>query len=215
MLTELHEVVKDLIYREGKIDRAEVEVAFEVPTRDFVERLVRPTLDVFLVELQENTELRQPQFRPAPAPDGKARFEALPRRVDLRYVVTALTTNAEDGFRLIWRVLGVLMRTPELPTDDLPRALTHDLPILARVARPDDSAKLLDVWSAVGGDPRPAFGYVLTAPMDLGLSLEAPLVLRGTLGFHGLTRLTDERPQPETRAIPRAKPADVIPVTPG
>jgi hypothetical protein len=212
MLAELHEVVRDLIYREGKIDRAEVDVTFEVPTKEFVERLVRPTVDLFLIELQENTDLRQPQFRPAPAPDGKARFEALPRRVDLRYVVTALTTNADDAFRLIWRVLGVLLRTPELPTERLSTALTLDLPILARVAQPSDGTKLLDVWSAVGGEPRPAFGYVLTAPMDLGLSLEAPLVLRGTLGFRSLK---DERAEPETRTIPRAKSAGVIPVTPG
>ena len=204
MLTELHQVVEDLIYREGKIDRAEVDVAFEVPTKEFVERLVRPTLDVFLIELQENTDLRQPQFRHTETPDGKARFEALPRRVDLRYVVTALTTNAEDGFRLIWRVLGVLMRTPELPTESLPRTLTHDLPIPARVARPDDGAKLLDVWSAVGGEPRPAFGYVLTAPMDLGLSLEAPLVLGSRLGFRSMN---DERLEPETRTLPRIRPA--------
>jgi hypothetical protein len=96
------------------------------------------------------------------------------------------------------------MRTPELPTESLPRTLTHDLPIPARVARPDDGAKLLDVWSAVGGEPRPAFGYVLTAPMDLGLSLEAPLVLGSRLGFRSMN---DERLEPETRTLPRIRPA--------
>jgi hypothetical protein len=196
MLPELHQVVQELIYREGRIERAEVDVAFEVPTKEFVERLVRPTVDLFLVELLENTDLRQAQFAVAQV-NGHTRFEALPRRVDLRYVVTALTSNADDAFRLIWRVLAVLMRTPELPTDDLPRVLTLDLPILARVAQPGDGTKLLDVWSAVGGEPRPAFGYVLTAPLDLGLSLEAPLVLGRTLGFHSLNNLGT----PETRTL--------------
>jgi Pvc16 N-terminal domain len=185
MLPEVHQAIQDLIYREGRIERSEVDVAFEVPTKEFVDKLVRPTLNLHLVELQENTDLRQAQFQ-ASQTNGKAQFRALPRRIDLRYVVTALTTNSDDAFRLLWRVLGVLMRSPELPPELLPKELTLDFPIPARVAQPDSGLKLLDIWSAVGGEPRAAFGYVLTVPMDLALTMEAPLVLSRNLDYRSL-----------------------------
>jgi hypothetical protein len=185
MLPELHQSLQDLIYREGRIDRSDVDIAFEVPTKEFIDRLVRPTVDLYLVELQENIDLRQPQFKTTPH-NGLTRFEALPRRIDLHYMVTALTTSSDDAFRLIWRVLGVLLRTPELPLDWLHDELAPDFPILARVARPDDSTRLLDVWTAAGAEARPSFGYVLTAPMDMGLSFEVPLVLGRGLSYRSL-----------------------------
>jgi hypothetical protein len=188
MLSELHLALQDFIYREGKIDPSDVDIAFEVPTKDFIDRLVRPTVDLYLVELQENVELRQPQFKTSPR-NGLTRFEALPRRIDLHYLVTALTTNADDAFRLIWRVLGVLIRTPEFPSDFLSEDLALDFPIVSRVAQPDDSTRLLDIWSAAGTEARPSFGYVLTAPMDMGLSFDIPLVLSRTVRYSSLNRI--------------------------
>jgi hypothetical protein len=182
MLPGLHEALESLIYREGRIDRSEVDISFDVPTKEFIDRLVRPTLNFNLLELQENTDLRQSQFQ-ATRNNGKAQFRALPRRIDLRYVVSALTPNAEDAFRLVWRTLGVLMRFPELPHEGLPSDLAPEFPIIARVAHPDFGLKLLDVWSALGGDPRAAFSYVLTVPLDLALTIEAPLILSRNLAF--------------------------------
>jgi hypothetical protein len=182
MLPQLHEAVEDLIYREGRIDRSEVDISFDVPTKEFIDRLVRPTLNLYLVELQENTDLRQAQFQSSQT-NGKAQFRALPRRIDLRYVVSALTPNSEDAFRLLWRTLGVLTRWPELPAERLPGELTVEFPIIARVAHPESGLKLLDVWSALGGEPRAAFAYVLTVPLDLALTIEAPLILSRNLAY--------------------------------
>src|SRR5919199_481527 len=144
MLRQLHEAVEDLSYREGRIDRSEVDISFDVPTKEFIDRLVRPTLNLSLVELQENTDLRQAQFQSSQA-NGKAQFRALPRRIDLRYVVSALTPNSEDAFRLLWRTLGVLTRWPELPAERLPGELTVEFPIIARVAHPESGRVLIRV----------------------------------------------------------------------
>ena len=182
MLPGLHEALEGLIYREGRIDRSEVDISFDVPTKELIDRLVRPTLNFHLLELQENTDLRQSQFQ-ATHNNGKAEFRALPRRIDLRYVVSALTPNADDAFRLVWRALGVLMRFPQLPEEGLPGDLASEFPILARVAHPDFGLKLLDVWSALGGEPRAAFSYVLTVPLDLALTIEAPLILSRKLAY--------------------------------
>jgi hypothetical protein len=185
MLPELHQVVQDLIYARGRIDRGEVDITFEVPGKEWADRLVRPTLNLYLFELVENVELRQAQFQTRHV-NGHAEFRSPPRRVDLKYVVTAVTTNPEDAYRLLWRTIGVLMRAPELGPELFPDDLRIEAPIVARVAQPDSGIKLLDVWSAVGIEPRPAFGYVVTLPIDLAISFEAPLALTRTVGFRRL-----------------------------
>ncbi len=63
MLPELHEVLKELIYSRGRISRTDVDVTFEVPTKEWTDKLVRPTVNLYLAELQENLELRQAQFQ--------------------------------------------------------------------------------------------------------------------------------------------------------
>jgi Pvc16 N-terminal domain len=188
MLPELHQALQDIIYKQGRIERSEVDVVFDVPTSELVDRLTKPTLSIYLVDLVENTDLRQAQFRTTQT-NGKAEFRAPPRRIDLRYVVSALTPNADDAFRLLWRVLGVLISLPELPAEALPTHVKLEFPIIAQAAHPETGLKLLDVWSAVGGEPRAAFTYVLTVPMDVMLAFDAPLVLSRTIGYRSLNGL--------------------------
>jgi len=203
MLTELHACIQELIYEKGRIDANEVDVAFEIPTREWIDKLVRPTVDLYLVELEENTELRKTQYQTTRA-HGHVEFRQPPRRIDLRYVVTALTTNADDSYRLLWRVLEVLMRTSELPPENLPAELKLDAPIVTRVAQPDAGVNLLDAWSALGTEPRPSFRYVLTAPVDLEIGFDAPLILSRTMQF----RPTHSSGPPENRTFIRGRVLD-------
>ena len=60
--------------------------------------------------------------------------------------------------------------------------------MVTRVAEPEMGIHVLDVWSAVGTEPRPAFGYIVTVPIDLALDLGARIGcrcarLRGRDGF--------------------------------
>ena len=202
MLTELHTCIQTLIYDAGRIDPSEVDIVFDVPTREWIEKLVRPTVAVYLLELEENTELRNTQYQTTRV-NGRAEFRQPPRRIDLRYMVTVLTSNPDDAFRLLWRVLGVMMRTPELPIELLPEDLKLEAPIVARVAQPDGGVKLLDVWSALGTEPRPSFGYTLTAPVDLGIGFDAPLVLSRTLKYRPLDGSTSDERRTLVRGLVR------------
>lgn len=178
MLPELHTALRELILNKGCIDPDQVEVAFDVPTRDWIDGLTRPTLDISLIDMQENASLRHATPQTVVA-NGQALTRMPPRRVDLRYLVTALTTDAEDSQRLLWRAMVTLLRTPELPPELLPREIrqTIDVPLLLRVAQPDPSLSPLEAWGAFGSEARPAFCLVVTVPVDLEMVFEAPLVL--------------------------------------
>lgn len=62
MLLELHNTIQRLLYERGNISPHEVDITFEAPTRERIDKLIRPTINLFLFDLQENTELRQSDF---------------------------------------------------------------------------------------------------------------------------------------------------------
>jgi hypothetical protein len=185
MLPELHQVLKDLIYEKGQVDSTEVDISFDVPSREWADKLVRPTINLYPFELQENVDLRQAQFRRRDT-NGHVEMRSLPRRIDVRYTVCAMATDADDAFRLLWRVLGVLIRTPELEPDLFPDTLVLDAPIVTQVAQAESGVKLLDVWSALSVEPRAAFCYVVTLPIDLELVFTSPFTLGSSIRFNSL-----------------------------
>lgn len=194
MLLALHNSIQRLIYERGQISPREVDITFEAPTRERVERLVRPTINLFLFDLLENRELRRGDFEMTKQ-NGRAQRRAMPRRFDLRYMVSALTTSSEDEYLLLWRVLTTLLRHPELPADVLSEELRHlELPLVTQVSQDDEGRRMSDIWSALSGPPHPALFYVVTVPVAMELVIEAPLVLTRTTRY---IRAQDEKVAPE------------------
>src|SRR5262249_8465711 len=96
----------------------------------------------------------------------------------LWYLVSVLTAEVEDEHQLLWRMLAILMRHQHLPTDVLPDALKFlDPAIVTRIEDRQDGRSSIELWNALGVAPRAAFCYVVTAPLDLEVALELPLVL--------------------------------------
>lgn len=183
MLAELHAALRQLIWDYGRISPDEVDISFEAPTRERIERLVRPTVSLFLFDLVENTEMRQSSF-PTTRLSDHAERRMPPRRVDLRYIVSALTSEIEDEHRLLWRVLATLLKYPQLPDELLPEeARGGEIAVTTKANQMDDGRRLLDVWSGLGATPHPAIYYVVTAPLDLDVVVRSPLVLTRTLRY--------------------------------
>jgi hypothetical protein len=183
VLSEFHASLRTLVYDRGKIAADDVDIAFDPPLKAWVGARTRPTLSFFLFDIRENTELRSTSPETLRA-NGRGVHRVPPRRFDLRYLVSALTTVVEDEHLLIWRTLSMLMKTPTLPAELMPEPIrTLGLPVIGKVAGPDDSPRPLDVWSALENPPRPSLIYVVTLPLDLELETSAPLVLTRTERF--------------------------------
>ena len=183
MLTELHATLRALLYDRGLIDRGEVEIAFDAPARPWIGAQTRPTLNFFLYDIEENTDLRSTAMQTARG-NGVGIHRMPPRRFDLRFMVSAITTAIEDEHLLLWRALVTLMKYPTIPTELLPEAArAYDLPVATKVTKPNDSPRPLDLWSALETPPRPALLYVVTLPVDLEIMLQSPLVLTRTARY--------------------------------
>src|SRR5690242_11217730 len=111
MLASLHTGLTILLHDHGLIPEADVDVCFDPPRRDWVASLVRPTLNFFLFDVKENLDVRQTHVETTRA-NGRAHHRVPPRRFDLRYMVSALTTDVADEHLLLWRALTTLLRHP-------------------------------------------------------------------------------------------------------
>lgn len=183
MLPELHTALRTLLHEHGRINPLEVDIRFDAPTRERIERQTVPTINFYLTSILENVDLRATNHQTRRV-NGFAERRVAPRRVDVQYMVSALTTDTDDEHRLLWRTLATLLRHQQLPEEVLPPELRGLEPaITTKVAQPDDSPNLLEIWSALGVEPRPALAYTVTVPLDLEFTLQAPLVLTRTVRY--------------------------------
>jgi hypothetical protein len=182
MLENLHDAIRALLHGPGGLSPEDVDVRFEAPTKDWTVSLFRPTVNLFLYDVQENLELRYTSFQTRR--DGSRAFtKADPRLFDFRYMVSAVSSEIRDEHAILFRVLQVLLARGDLAVD---AGAAAPVTALCRVDQPSEtSSRLTDLWSALDVAPRPAIAYVLTLPVDTETTFEAPLVLTRGARYRG------------------------------
>jgi Pvc16 N-terminal domain/Carboxypeptidase regulatory-like domain len=183
MLETFSPILKTLLTTKGQIDTSTIDITFQRPTQTWINTLYRPTINFYLYDLQENTDLRQPGMEITNT--GTRAIRRLPpRRFDLRFMVCAISSEIQDEHALLWRALITLSRYETIPADITPEPIqTLGIPLQARTSRPEDGPRSLELWNALGTPPQPSLMYILTVPVDLELALESPLVLTRTLRY--------------------------------
>jgi hypothetical protein len=187
MLTDLDETLKQLLVQKAGLDPAEVDISFDIPTRDWSagSAAARPTVNLYLYDIRENRELRETYWDQQMNGNGTVTLKRNPVRVDVSYMITCWTSTTEDQHQLLWHVLETFFRHSPLPDDILQGGL-RDLiyPIRTEVAQPDGILKnLSDFWGALENSLRPAINLVLTLELDLQQLRTAPLVFARVLKF--------------------------------
>ncbi|MGD2105654.1 MAG: Pvc16 family protein [Anaerolineae bacterium] len=178
MITDLDETLKRLLISEMPIENNDVDVTFDLPKREWSAKLTRPTVNLYIYDIRENTELRQTNWVVERGNNGQATKRRPPRRIDMAYLVTAWTSTAEDEHRLLWRALWALLRYPELPKDLLEGSLKDsEVPIRGSVAQPEEIPNVADLWGVLDNELKPSLHYVATLPLDLAQVITGPLVL--------------------------------------
>lgn len=180
-----------MLYGDGKIPASDIDITFAVPTRDWSAGINRPTINFYLYDIVENVRMRETEFE-------RQRFETReaqrlrPRRVDLKYVVTAhfkspLAELEEQEWEVLWRVLATLMRNGDWPDSLLPpEARRLETPLYSQVASPEGAPRQSEIWSTLGTPPRPSVHYVLTVPLDLNIEYLSTLVVEVGVGIRDL-----------------------------
>lgn len=160
------------------------DVSFITPDRNFTP--AQTTVNLFLYEVRENRELRDP--RPLVERNGISyRRRRAPLRADCSYIVTTWAPGAQGAVqvatehRLLGQALTWLSRFPEIPGRYMqgtlgPPAPAPIYPLPTTVAQQDPNQHAGDFWTAMGVAPRPTFYLTVTVELSLGGEITGPLV---------------------------------------
>jgi hypothetical protein len=182
MFHDLDKTIEKILDDDGApAELKAAQVSFITPDKNFTP--AQATVNLFLYEVKENRELRDPTPIIEKIGSVFIRKEP-PLRVDCCYIVTAWSDpNATGEARvaeehlLLAQALLWLSRFPTIPADKLQGSLANQLyPPPTMVAQMDPNKNAGDFWFALGIAPRPAFYLVVTIAMDLNLTIEGPLV---------------------------------------
>ena len=170
MIDDLDKSVEELLRRElapGLIEQ--VGISFAAPDSDFPPSSVTlPAVDLFLYDIRENLEMRNPGWTIEHKENGTAMRRRNPIRVDCSYLITAWasegsTARALDEHRLLSEVMRVLLKHPTIPEVLLQGALKgQEPPLPASSLQPGRLQSVSEFWQALGGKPKAALNYTVT-----------------------------------------------------
>ena len=172
MISDVDEALRNLILDSLTVSRQNVDIKYDLPSRDWASRLNRPTIDLFLFDIRENLRLRgAEQARQFPRPDGKVEIRRNPVRIDLRYLLTAWTKDPEDEHLLLSDTLITLLRNPVIPdkyaTEQMKK---QQFPVIldAAVYQPEHgpTEKATEIWGVIGNDIHAGFIVTVTITVD-------------------------------------------------
>lgn len=184
MFSDVDESLRERLIAAMPIQGGEIDIEFDRPTREWSSRLSKPTLNLFLFDVRERTEFRDPMPRTTVDANGRYTQQRRAMRMDLSYVVTAWTKEAGDEHRILARALGAMYRSAEMAPETLSGQLVDaTAPILTRVSTPDHLAKPADLWGVLDNELHASLTWVVTAPLDVWTPVTGPMVRTRELRF--------------------------------
>jgi hypothetical protein len=175
MLADLDESLRRLL--RGELEQhgfGSVAVVFDPPAREWAAAVAGPTVNLFLYDLREATDLRETEWREH-RQNGTARMARPPFRLECSYAVTAWARAIEDEHRLMSQVLAVLVAHQRLPADclagDLAEPAAQPYPLKTRIAAAREDGKA-DFWNAIGGSYKASFDYLVTLSCEPGVVVQ-------------------------------------------
>ena len=177
MFSDVDETLRALLTADVPIDKDDVEISFERPTREWSARLSRPALNLFLFDIRERIDFRDDTWRVSRNGRGQAVQERLPRRVDLAYMITAWAREPADEHRLLAAVLACTMRQAKVDAKFYQGELVNAAqPLLMRSLSPDELVKPTDYWGVMDNELHASLTWVATVPLDVFAPFEGPIV---------------------------------------
>jgi len=165
------------------------DVSFLTPDFNFAPG--QETVDLFLYEVKENRDLRDPTPIVERA-DGTFLLRSPPMRVDCSYISTTWAAGAPGAarvaaeHRLLGQALIWLSRFPVIPQQYLQGVLASPqriYPLPTMVAQMDPNQHAGDFWTAMGIAPRPALYLTVTTELPLSTATAGPLVTTTDVGY--------------------------------
>lgn len=180
MFQDLDDTLKHFLHSSAApFELRNADISFETPDKNYSP--TQATVNLFLYEVKENRELRDPVPIVEKSENRFVRRQP-PLRVTCDYIITAWSNQVSaakivEEHRLLGQALAWLSGFPNIPNDVLQGSLKHQpFPLPTLIAQLDGNKIANEFWVALGGPPRASFHVAVTIAMDLNLTEEGSLV---------------------------------------
>jgi hypothetical protein len=176
VFSDVDETLRAILTADMPIERNEIDVSFDRPTREWSNRLSKPTINLFMADVRELRDFRSEQVHVERNGDGTITRRPA-RRVDLTYLVTAWAREPADEHRILSAAMASMYRQYKVAPDFLQGQLAEARdPLLVRIMPPDYLVKPADFWGAMDNELHASLTWVATTPLDPWVPVEGPLV---------------------------------------
>lgn len=170
MLELIDESLESFFRASVPLSAAHIDVAFDAPDREWSAKLTRPTVNIFLWDIRRSAIRSRSGIRTVER-DGRAVHQPAPPVLELRYVVTAWTSDLGDERALLAGMIRSLLAFGAVPRDYMAPGLRDVEPPILTMARSGEDH--MDVFKALEGQLKPGLNMVLTTEFQTGVLLPA------------------------------------------
>lgn len=168
MLELIDESLEKFFRAAVPLSAADIDVGFDAPDREWAAKLTRPTVNLFLWDIRRSST-RSKTGMTTVMRDGVPQHQSAYPVVELRYVVTAWTSDLGDERALLSGLTKTLLSFSGIPRRYCSDALEHlEAPGVSMARAGEDH---MDVFKALDGKLKPGLNVVITTQFDTDVSL--------------------------------------------
>lgn len=167
MLELIDESLESFLRAVVPLSAADVDVSFEPPERTWSAKLNRPTVNLFLWDIKRSADRARAGVEQFERDGVLMRRLVLPR-VELRYLITAWTSEHADERALLGALLQSVLAYGAVPEEHVAAPLRDLSPLTFLLTRSGDAK--MDVFKALEGQLKPALDLLIVTDVDTGLA---------------------------------------------
>lgn len=152
------------------LSATDVDVSFEPPDRDWSAKLTRATVNTFLWDIRRSASHSRAGLQRHDVNGQQTYQPALPV-VELRYVVTAWTSEHADERSLLSGLTHSLLHYGRIPSEFLPESIRHLGEPTLQMARAGEDH--VDVFRALEGQLKPGLNVVMITQFEVDSAFPA------------------------------------------
>jgi hypothetical protein len=167
MLELIDESLEKFFRATVPLSATDIDVAFDAPDREWAAKLTRPSVNLFLWDIRRSAT-RSKTGMATVVRDGAPQHQGAYPVVELRYVVTAWTSDLGDERALLGGLTRSLLTYTGIPREYCSDTLEHLEPPTLIMARAGEDH--MDVFKALDGKLKPGLNIVIATQFDTDVS---------------------------------------------
>lgn len=165
MLDLIDESLESFFRAAVPLSATDIDVSFEAPSRDWSAKLNRPTVNAFLWDIRRSATRSNSGTRVVNRDEGTF-HQMAPPVLELRYLITAWTSDHGDERSLLGGLLRAILAHGAIPRDYLSRQYDSlQVPTLTIARAGEDH---LEVMRLIEGQLKPGINMMLATEFDIG-----------------------------------------------